>query len=462
LDDSRKAQGSSEKAESPQAVFLDLSGRRWKRLRLSGLVVAAVLVGLIGTAVPQTLASPALEGLSMAEGPTIAEVGADPPVIGSGPLIRVVRLLRDGAAVYAQDPFDGQVVAQLARREINVSGDAEYALQRYGHEDSPYKTVSLTFDDGPDPVYTPKLLDVLAEHGVPATFFVTGAQAARYPELVRRIVREGHAIGNHSLTHVDVAEAPPFRQRLELVLSDRILRAETGQYASFFRLPYESFAESSMQDDVRAILRAQQLGYVVASHDFDPKDWAYASGELTGQMPLPPLGERDHFTVLLHDAGGADRTLTIEYVEKLIPLAHAADYVFASMPAVHAELAERTGPAEVTVWDRAAVVVAHVVFVLPAGLLWGLLVLAVVSMAGLGLLYAGLALVRSRQRPRGAAPDIPGVSVVIAAYNEEAVIARTIHHVLASAHHVNEIIVVDDGSVDVTASVVRRMAAADR
>src|SRR3712207_9184684 len=73
-----------------------------------------------------------------------------------------------------------------------------------------------------------------------------------------------------------------------------------------------------MRDDVPGILRAQRLGYAVVSHDFDPHDWAYASGERTGEIPLPPLGEQDDITVLLHDAGGTDRSLTLAYVERLI------------------------------------------------------------------------------------------------------------------------------------------------
>src|SRR3712207_4904217 len=81
-------------------------------------------------------------------------------------------------------------------------------------------------------------------------------------------------------------------------MADRLMRAQTAQKASYFRLPYEGDDEESMRDDAPGILRAQQLGYSVVTHDFDPHDWAYASGQKTGPIPMPPLGEQDNITVL--------------------------------------------------------------------------------------------------------------------------------------------------------------------
>src|SRR3712207_8233743 len=124
-------------------------------------------------------------------------------------------------------------------------------------------------------------------------------------------------------------------------MADRLMRAQTAQKASYFRLPYEGDDEESMRDDAPGILRAQQMGYSVVSHDFDPHDWAYASGQKTGSIPMPPLGEQDNITVLLHDAGGADRSLTLAYVEDLIAEGTAAGYTFQSMPQVSADLRAR-------------------------------------------------------------------------------------------------------------------------
>ncbi len=441
-------------------VFANPSGRRWKRLRAVLLTLLVLAVGTAVLAGPRVLAPPALAGDPVPDGPTVLEVG-EPPVVGAGPLVRVLEVLEVGGVTYGQEPFDGQVVAQFPAAEVAEIGSARYVLQRYGYDETASRTISLTFDDGPHPVYTPRLLDLLSAYGVQATFFVTGDQMVRHPEIMERIVREGHALGNHSMTHIDVNASTAFRQQVEIVVADRVMRAITGHHASYFRLPYEGQDEESMRDDAPGILRAQQLGYAVVSHDFDPHDWAYASGERTGAIPMPPLGEQDDITVLLHDAGGTDRSLTLAYVEDLIGQARAAGYTFQAMPQVSADLRARTGTVEVTSWDRVAEGAATVLFVWPHLLLEVLFVIALASMLGVGLFNTVLALVRSRLHRRRPAGDRPPVAVLIAAYNEELVIARTIEHVLASRYPVEQVLVVDDGSTDATAARVRAVAARD-
>jgi biofilm PGA synthesis N-glycosyltransferase PgaC len=441
-------------------VFANPSGQRWRRLRLVLLTLLLAVAGSAAVVLPNVVSAPALAGSSVPDGPTVLEVG-EPPVVGEGPLVRVVRLLRAGGITYGQDPFDGQVVTQLSPEDAVDADRADYALQRYGYDTTAQRTIALTFDDGPHPVYTPQLLDLLSEHGIPATFFVTGDQMVRHPGIMRRIVREGHALGNHSLTHIDVNTSTAFRQQAEMALTDRIMRAQTGHRASYFRLPYEGEDEESMRDDAPGILRAQQQGYAVVSHDFDPHDWAYASGQKTGEIPLPPLGAQDDITVLLHDAGGTDRSLTLAYVERLIGEARAAGYTFHSMPQVSAELRARTGTVETTTWDHAALHLATVLFVWPASLLTVLFVVAVATMLALGLFNTVLALVRARLVHRRTTTARPPVAVLIAAYNEELVIARTLETVLASDYPVEQVVVVDDGSTDATSARVLEVARRD-
>src|SRR6476661_8683227 len=173
-------------------VFAEPSGRRWRLVRL-GCVVTLVALGLL---LARQLA-PVVELIhSPLPGPApetvVAELGAQPVVVGTGPLVRIVHV----HAGLLSDPFTGADLGRLAPVDRADAGSAANVVQRYGYG-AGTRMLSLTFDDGPDPTWTPRILDLLARHHLHATFFVTGRAAARYPDLVRRIVSEGHALGNH-------------------------------------------------------------------------------------------------------------------------------------------------------------------------------------------------------------------------------------------------------------------------
>ena len=146
---------------------------------------------------PQLYASPALKDLGQPLGPAVtsADTGLRTPVVGQGPLVRVLSVRRERGQVFGHDPFTGQHRASFSAAEITEIGSSRFALQRYGYSAAASRTISLTFDDGPDPVWTPELLNLLSENKVPATFFSTATMIARYPELFEREVREGHACG---------------------------------------------------------------------------------------------------------------------------------------------------------------------------------------------------------------------------------------------------------------------------
>jgi peptidoglycan/xylan/chitin deacetylase (PgdA/CDA1 family) len=101
----------------------------------------------------------------------------------------------------------------------------------------PTNAVALTFDDGPDPRWTPKILDVLGRHHVPATFFVIGTHAARNPGIIRRIARAGHELGVHTFTHPDLAELPGWRRRAEYAQTDMAIAHTAGKGTRLLRMP---------------------------------------------------------------------------------------------------------------------------------------------------------------------------------------------------------------------------------
>ncbi len=381
------------------AVFLDPSGRRWRSLRLVGIPLLVLLLLSVVYTGWQVSSPPALGSQDSPREVTSAQTGRKPPVVGEGPMVRVLELARTDDDVVGKDPFRGTELAVLTAEEADAAGTASYVIQRYGYGPGARRTISLTFDDGPHPRYTPELLNVLSAARAPATFFVTGSNAAKHPEIMSRITREGHAVANHTLTHVDVTQTSPWRAEMELVLTDHALRALTHYATPSFRLPYSGDDPESMQATVDGILRAQQWGYLVSSHDFDTLDWERAADPANGAIPLPPLDGRN-ITVLMHDGGGAGREKTVEYVEtQLIPAAKAAGYTFVTMPQVQPALQKASGPVDPTIWDRAALVLVKFLYVWPNALVRTLFWFALASVAVVGLMNVVLALGRRSRRP---------------------------------------------------------------
>jgi peptidoglycan-N-acetylglucosamine deacetylase len=384
-------------------------------------------------------------------------------VIGEGPMLRVLQIDRDEEIV-GKDPFTGEV-AMLTADEIKAAGTDEYVIQRYGYSAGVTKTISLTFDDGPHPISTPQLLDVLSAERVPATFFVLGNEAVQHPELIQRMTREGHAVGNHTLTHADLNDVGAFRAREELVQTDRILRSLTSQATTSFRLPYGGTASEEVRKNTLGILRAQQLGYHLSGYDFETLDWSYGSGTPRGDaddMPLPEFDGRN-FTVLMHDGGADSRAATVEYVKnRLIPAARAAGYTFQTMPQIQPDLRDSTQIITPSIWDRAAATVAQMIYVWPNRVMHLLFAFALTIVGAIGVFHTAMALARRRRQPRyDANVVLLPVSIVIAAYNEEKVIQRTLETLLSSTYPFLELLVVNDGSTDRTAIEVEAMMVRD-
>jgi cellulose synthase/poly-beta-1,6-N-acetylglucosamine synthase-like glycosyltransferase/peptidoglycan/xylan/chitin deacetylase (PgdA/CDA1 family) len=452
-------------------VFVEPSGRRWRRVRLVAVVVLVVLGGAVARQLApvagmlrRPLPGPAPEAVVQ----RLLPPGHAPVALGSGPLVRLAAVQRGRLT----DPFTGAYLGSLSRPEAREAGSARVIVQRYGYAAGDHRLV-LTFDDGPDPVWTPRLLDILARHHARATFFVTGRASAAYPELVRRIVREGHALGNHSLTHRDLSGIPDWRARLEIAGNAALLEDLAGRRAGFLRPPYDGGPQAVLADEALAIARAQRLGVPVASYDVDTHDWMYGGGSGDGelllgsmppQIPLPPLDGRN-ITLLMHDAGG-DRSRTLDFVDhRLLPAAQAAGYTVEALPEAAPALAAANGPSgAATAQDHAMAQLAQAWLVAPNEIVGALFVLGVVTVGATSLAYTALAVARRRRRPppparhtHDAGEPLP-VTVLVAAYNEEAVIEATLRSLVRSRYPVREFLVVDDGSTDATAEIVQRLA----
>ncbi|NYI03929.1 polysaccharide deacetylase family protein [Allostreptomyces psammosilenae] len=170
-------------------------------------------------------------------------------------------------------------------------------------------TVALTFDDGPNPADTPRLLEVLRQHRVKAVFCLWGDYVLAHPDIVRAIAADGHVLCNHSMHHDDMASWEPERVRADLLqTSAAIRRAVPGARIPYFRAPYGSWGQSGT---VAADLGMQPLGWRLAVADWEPTP----ADELVRRILE---GVTPGAVVLLHDGGG-DRSPTVDAVERIIP-----------------------------------------------------------------------------------------------------------------------------------------------
>ncbi len=177
----------------------------------------------------------------------------------------------------------------------------------------PGRTVAFTFDDGPDPDDTPRLLDVLRRHHVRAVFCLWGEHARQHPDLVRRIARDGHVLCNHSMTHEDMSTWSPEDIRADLRAANAAIRAAVPwARIPYFRAPYGAWGSSP---SVAARLGMQPLGWRLAINDWEPPGTdVLVDRLLTGITPGA--------VVLMHDGGG-DRGQTVDAVASVIPTLRA-------------------------------------------------------------------------------------------------------------------------------------------
>jgi peptidoglycan/xylan/chitin deacetylase (PgdA/CDA1 family) len=166
----------------------------------------------------------------------------------------------------------------------------------------PDRTLALTFDDGPDPLWTPAILEVLARHGVHATFFVTGAQAARHPGLLHDVLARGNEIGHHTATHVDLRASGPMRTWLELRSTDLVLAYAAGLNTSIVRPPYSAEPDSLDDPAWAAAKRLGESGRLVILSNVDSQDWRRPGVDqiVANATPVDDRG----VVLLMHDSGG--------------------------------------------------------------------------------------------------------------------------------------------------------------
>lgn len=379
-------------------------------------------------------------------------------VEGSGEILRIAATPSDGRRAVTRD------AQGMIRDEEYAAVPTPYVVQRTGGGDP--RRLALTFDDGPDPAWTPRILDALEAAHVPATFFVIGENALQHPGLLRRMVADGDEIGNHSYTHPNLANTSAAQTRLELNATQRLVEAYTGHRMTLFRAPYFGDAEPTTADELGPALEAQRAGYTVVGLHVDPNDWQRPGVDAIVDQVLAQIHAATPAAsgnvILLHDGGG-DRSQTLAALPRIIAALKQQGYRF--VPASQlAGIPQAQAMPAVTGGDLLAVridVAIFVVLALLAALLAWLFYVAIALGIARAVLMAGLAWFQSRRRRSEPPAFEPRVSVIIPAYNEERVIAGSVARALASDYPALQVIVADDGSQDRTSAVAAEGFGAD-
>ncbi len=323
--------------------------------------------------------------------------------------------------------------------------------------------VALSFDDGPDPEWTPKILDILKQKQAPACFFVIGEAANLNTGIVKREYAQGNEIGNHTFTHPEFETISKSTLQLEVNFTELLLEGSLGVKTLFFRPPYGIDHQPETASEIQMLPVPQAMGYVIIGARVDPHDW----GEVNGGAPPPTdtIVERvladatanKGNIILLHDGGG-DRSHTVAALPQIIDGLRARGYEFVSVSSLLGQSRADLMPplshqewllarADAFIFDLFRWFRTGIAFIFMAGIL---------LVSGRALVIGVLALIEKLRPSPEEHPDYkPSVTVLIPAYNEESVILDTIRSAIASDYPKLEILVIDDGSTDRTAELVR-------
>ncbi len=240
---------------------------------------------------------------------------------------RLLLLMAGLLATTSHVPASMQIVAGKPSRPTSAVQDGNTWVQLEKRYPGSFVTrgsgtsrdIALTFDDVPDPRYTPQVLDILARHRVRATFFVVGSRAAKHPELVRRMVREGHLVGNHSYNHALFSRLSMYGFREQITKTDAVLTKLSGYRPRFIRPPYGEITS-------RQVGWSRQHGYIIVNWDVDSVDWR--------QIPAHRILANIRKTlqpgsIILQHAGGGygqDLSGSIKALPQLIRLLQSKGY----------------------------------------------------------------------------------------------------------------------------------------
>jgi cellulose synthase/poly-beta-1,6-N-acetylglucosamine synthase-like glycosyltransferase/peptidoglycan/xylan/chitin deacetylase (PgdA/CDA1 family) len=339
----------------------------------------------------------------------------------------------------------------------------------------PARTVALTFDDGPDAVWTPQILAILEREHVPATFFVIGSRVMQVPNIVSRELADGFEIGSDTFTRTDYALAPGWGESVERSLNQLALEGAIGETTSLLRPQYATTPDRLTTADVVHLRSDTAANYTVVLYDRDSGD---ATGASVSTIVHDAVVPGHAGTIVLFHDGGGDRAATVRALPAVIAAYRSKGYRFATVTGGlgMSGLAALRPVTRLRHWQGLAVEVAMdagyaavSLITLLLLVLTGLAFLRTVVLAGAAARHSRLAKRRFARRHGSGARDrlgpvaagtpfLPLVSVIVPAYNEAAGIEATVRSLVGSDYPDVEVVVCDDGSTDGTAAIVESLA----
>ena len=379
---------------------------------------------------------------------------------GSGEVLDIIATPTNGRITPEVDW--GEMIIQ---EETYDSLPSRFVARKYGTQDS--MKLVLTFDDGPDPNYTPRILDILSKYHVPATFFVIGINAENNIPLVKREFKEGHEIGNHTFTHPNIAKVSQRRAILEMESTRLLIECITGRSTIMFRAPYNADFEPEKWEELIPVAIARKQNYLDIGESIDPLDWE--PGVTADSIVERTIRGKDEMTrqglsgsiILLHDAGGDTRESTVEALPRIIEYFQKRGFHFTTVADILGKTRDEMMPpvpkgsgyyllqvnyyfAELGYWSSHILFSTFVVFML----LSVSRVLFIAVIATKEFFREKKYALAAWWTPEGV--GAPLVSIIVPAYNEEINAMGSVESLLNGDYPNFEIIFVDDGSVDAT------------
>lgn len=378
-----------------------------------------------------------------------------PTATGEGELLNILY-----SPVIGKISIETDSTEMLIAEQHYIQLPSGYVYEKFAEDKLPMgkgHKIILTFDDGPDPEYTPKILSILEKEKIPATFFVIGLNAENNIPLLQRIYRDGYEIGNHTFTHNNVAKMSPERAELEMKTTRSLIECITGHSTILFRAPYNADSEPQTYEEIEPLARSKKDNYIAVGESIDPNDWdPHMNADSIVNRTIRIAEETDASIILLHDAGGQSRQATVDALPRIIEYFKKRGCKFTTiadlmgktkndlMPPVKQDWKNKLNLffAEATYWG------GHILF--------ALFVVGIVLSVSRMLLMALLAWRQKKKEENVAssailpADKMPLVSIIVPAYNEEINAVRTIESLLNQDYPNLQVVFIDDGSKDNT------------